>query len=190
MKQINLLPWREARRKGQQRQFALFAAGWFVSAAVVVLGAYLYVNDMIEAQEHRNAYLQDQIGVLDKSIASIKGLKKEKQLLTERMEIISELQSNRVAVVHMLDELVRVVPGGVYLTALKQRGTVLEIEGVAQSNASVSDMMRQLDSAMWLGDPHLDVIESKDKRSSNRNSRFVLRVKHIIARDDNRVEAG
>ncbi|HFC53331.1 MAG TPA: pilus assembly protein PilN, partial [Gammaproteobacteria bacterium] len=113
-----------------------------------------------------------------------------KQLLTDRMEIISKLQSDRVAVVHMLDELVRVVPGGVYLTALKQRGSTLEIEGVAQSNASVSDMMRQLDSAHWLGDPRLDIIESKDKRSSNRNSRFVLRVKHIIARHENRVEAG
>jgi len=190
MKQINLLPWREARRKGMQREFIMFAAVWTASAVAVVLGVYLYVGDLTEAQQARNAYLQEEITVLDKSISSIKELKKEKHQLIARMEIIGELQSSRTAVVYMLDELARLVPGGVYFTAMKQHGTVLEIEGVAQSNANVSDLMRYLDSAEWVGNPRLEVIESKDKRSSDRSSRFVLRVNHITAHDNNKVEAG
>ncbi len=189
MKQINLLPWREARRRVQQRRFALFAAGWTISAAIVVLGGYLYVGDQIKAQQARNDFLKKEIEQLDRSIASIKELKKEKQKLMARMEVIGELQSSRTAVVHMLDELARVVPDGVYFTAMKQRGTVLEIEGMAQSNANVSDLMRYLDNAEWMGNPRLEVIESKDKRSSARNSRFVLRVEHIVAHDENKVEA-
>ncbi len=190
MKQINLLPWREARRKGQQRRFAMFAAGWTLSALAIVLGGYLYIGELIDAQQKRNTYLQEQIASLDKSIASIKELKKEKQQLMARMEVIGELQSSRTAVVHMLDELARVIPAGVYFTAMKQRGTVLEIEGVAQSNANVSDLMRQLDGAEWVADPRLEVIESKDERSSDRSSRFVLRVSHVTAHDENKVEAG
>ncbi len=189
MKQINLLPWREARRRVQQRRFALFAAGWTLSAAAVVLGGYLYVSDLIEAQQARNTFLKREIAQLDKSIASIKELKKEKQRLMARMEVIGELQGSRTAVVHMLDELARVVPGGVYFTALKQRGTVLEIEGVAQSNANVSDLMRYLDSAEWMGNPRLEVIESKDKRSTTRSSRFVLRVEHVTGHEKNEIEA-
>ncbi len=190
MKQINLLPWREARRKGQQRRFALFAAGWTISAAAMVLGGYFYVGDLISAQQTRNAFLQKEISELDRSIASIKELKKEKQQLMARMEVISELQGSRTAIVHMLDELARLVPGGVYFTAMKQRGTVLEIEGVAQSNANVSELMRYLDGAEWVGNPRLDVIESKDRRSPDRSSRFVLRVNHITSHDENKVEAG
>ncbi len=190
MKQINLLPWREARRKGQQRRFALFAAGWTISAAAMVLGGYFYVGDQIGAQQVRNDFLKEKIAALDQSIASIKELKKEKQQLMSRMEVIGELQSSRTAIVHMLDELARLVPGGVYFTAMRQSGTVLEIEGVAQSNANVSDLMRYLDSAEWVGNPRLEVIESKDKHSSGRSSRFVLRVNHISAHDENKVEAG
>ncbi len=189
MKQINLLPWRETRRKHQQRRFALFAAGWTLSAAAMVLGGYFYVGDLIGAQQNRNVFLQQEIAVLDKSIASIKDLKKEKQQLIARMEVIGALQGSRTAIVHMLDELARLIPGGVYFTAMKQRGAVLEIEGVAQSNANVSELMRYLDSAEWVGNPRLEVIESKDKRSTDRSSRFVLRVNHITAHDENKVEA-
>ncbi len=190
MKRINLLPWREERRKQKQRRFALFAAAWTASAAIIVLSGYLYVGELISAQQNRNAFLQNKITELDRSIASIKELKKEKKRLMSRMEVISELQSSRIGIVHMLDELARLVPAGVYFTAMKQRGSVLEIEGVAQSNASVSDLMRHLDSADWVGDPRLEVIESKDKRSTARSSRFVLRVNHVTAHDENKVEAG
>ncbi len=189
MKQINLLPWRETRRKVQQRRFAMFAAGWTAFAVAVVFGGYLYVGELIEAQQARNAFLEKEIAQLDKSISSIKELKKEKQRLMARMEVIRELQSSRTAIVHMLDELARVVPGGVYFTALKQRGAVLEIEGVAQSNANVSDLMRHLDGAEWMGNPRLDVIESKGERSAARASRFVLRVNHVIAHEENKIEA-
>lgn len=116
---------------------------------------------MIENQQNRNRFVQNEISVLDKKIKEIKALDKTKSKLLARMEVIQRLQSSRPEIVHMFDQLARTVPEGVYLTKFSQRGKNLAIAGNAQSNTRVSAYMRNLEKSPWLKGTDLNVIRSK-----------------------------
>ncbi|HHH35682.1 MAG TPA: pilus assembly protein PilN [Gammaproteobacteria bacterium] len=173
---INLLPWREARRKEQQRQFFTIAGGAAVVMAAVIFYIHIHIGGLIDHQNQRNDFLSSEISRIDKKIAEIKDLKSEKQKLLARMNIIQQLQTRRPEIVHIFDELVKSIPGGIYLTRARQEGGVLTLEGVAQSNARVSSFMRNLDESAWFENPRLEVIEANDKNHV-RTSRFVLTVR-------------
>lgn len=176
MARINLLPWREELRKERQKQFqtmAILAA--FLMLAIIVL-VHIRMSAITENQQSRNTYLEKEIAILDKRIKEIKDLEKEKARLLARMDIIQELQGSRPQVVHVFDELVTTLPDGVYLTNIKNTGTDITLDGFAQSNARVSSYMRKVDSAGWLADPRLNVIETKDQKGQ-RISKFVLNVR-------------
>jgi type IV pilus assembly protein PilN len=162
MAHINLLPWREALRKQKQREFGLMAAGAVVIAGLVVLLAHLHVDGMIQNQNERNAFLQSEITVLNKRIGRIQELEAMKQDLLARMTVIQELQSSRPESVHLLDELVRTLPDGVYLNKFSQRDRGLTMQGAAQSNARVSDYMRNIDSSDWFTAPRLGLIKTTE----------------------------
>ncbi len=178
MTRINLLPWREIRRKEDRRQFISIAAGAAILMAVIVFYVHIHIGGMIESQERRNKFLQDEIAKVDAMIAEIRTIETKKQQLLARMNIIQELQTRRPEVVHIFDELARAVPSGMYLTNVVQQSGTLVVEGVAQSNARVSSFMRNLDSSEWFSGPRLDVIES-DSKDAGRNSRFKLTVNQI-----------
>lgn len=173
MAYINLLPWREKKRKEQQQEFAFIAAGVAVLAAAVWFLIHMQVQGFIEGQEQRNSFLQAEIRKLDEQIKTIKSLDKTKNQLLASMNVIQELQSNRPLSVHLMDELVRTLPDGVHLNKFTQRGNELTMEGEAQSNARVSAYMRNIDSSLWLGNPRLQVIETIEA-GRNRVARFVL----------------
>ncbi len=160
MAQINLLPWREELRARRNKEFGIVAGIAAVLMALAVFGVHVFMQDRIDFQGERNAYLEGQISLLDKKIKTIKDLEKEKQALLARMKIIQELQSSRPEVVHLFDELVTTLPEGVYFTRITQRGSNLSIEGVAQSNARVSSLMRRMDGSPWLTDPALVEIKA------------------------------
>lgn len=172
---INLLPWREARRKDRQRQFIVVGIGSLILAAAVVLLTHIQMNNWIDHQNARNDYLTKEIAELDRQIAEIKTLEDEKAKLLARIAIIQDLQANRTQTVHLLDELVTTLPDGVQYTSLKQQGPSLTIEGLAQSNARVSTLMRNVEAANWLQNPALDVTETTEK-GNIRETRYVLRV--------------
>ena len=155
MPRINLLPWRAALRQQRKKEFVVALVG----AAVVGLGiAYLTkltVDGWISNQRSRNAILSNEIGELDKQIEEIKGLENQRERLIARMKVIGELQRARPEVVHLFDELVKAVPEGVHLTEVKQIGTRIELQGVAQSSTRVSTLMRNIESSPWLGNPQL-----------------------------------
>jgi type IV pilus assembly protein PilN len=113
----------------------------------------------IEHQNERNQIISDEITELDKQIQEILGLEKQKERLLARMEIIETLQRSRPEIVHVFDELVRILPEGVYLTYLKQSGMRFEIRGVAQSSTRVSAFMRNIDASEWLADPALQIVQ-------------------------------
>lgn len=163
MARINLLPWREAQRKKRQQEFGLTVLGAVVLSGLAVLSVHMQFESMITAQSQRNAYLKEQIQKVERQIREIQDLDKTKQNLLARMEVIQELQSSRPQIVHLFDEVVTVLPDGVYLTSLTQSGSKVAFEGQAQSNARVSSMMRSIDSSEWLNGPKLDLIESKEK---------------------------
>lgn len=160
MPRINLLPWREAQRKERKLKF-MVALGIAAVCAFAVTGAvYLLYNEMIDEQVARNEMLQEQIKVLDRQIEEINDLEKTKRQFIARMQIIEKLQGSRPEIVHVLDQIVKTLPDGVYLTGVTQTGDHLKFTGVAQSSTRVSTFMRNIDSSQWMKNPNLEVIQS------------------------------
>src|SRR6202789_1120956 len=173
MPRINLLPWREQERKIRRREFTVAACGAIVAAAVFVGGGKLVYSSWTDLQTEKNNLLKKEIVKLDAQIADIQDLETRKQRLVARMEIIERLQRKRPEIVHLFDELVKTVPEGIYLTAIKQSGNKLEIHGVAQSSTRVSTFMRNIDSSVWMDNPQLQVVETA-KDSPTGGSNFTL----------------
>ena len=161
MARINLLPWRTERRKQREREFYMMLAASAVGAFLAVAAAYGWMNARIDNQNQRNAFLATEIKALDKQIEEINELDKTKSQLLTRKQIIEQLQSNRSQMVHLFDEMVKTIPDGVRLTAMKQAGDILTLEGVAESNARVASYMRNIDNSPWMGRTDLRKIENK-----------------------------
>lgn len=173
MPRINLLPWREQERKIRRREFMVAAGGAIFAAVIFVLGGKVLYSSWTDAQNEKNALLKKEIVKLDAQIADIQDLENRRQRLLARMEIIEKLQRKRPEIVHLFDEIVKTVPEGVYLTAIRQTGNKLEIHGVAQSSTRVSTFMRNIDSSVWMDNPVLQVVESA-KDSPTGGSNFTL----------------
>ena len=150
---INLLPHREERRKAARQHFYVVAGGTAVLGAVIVLAMHTFYAAKIENQDERNRFLKSEIAKLDKEIAEINKLKNEIQALLARKQVIETLQADRAQTVHLLDELVRQMPEGVYLKSVRQKGLSVNVVGYAQSNARVSTLMRNIESSPWLAIP-------------------------------------
>ena len=179
MAKINLLPWREELRKEKQKEF-LTLLGMAAVFALAVWGAvHFYHVQLIEYHQARNSYLEREIAKLDEKIKEIEQLEKEKERLLARMRAIEQLQGNRPLIVRLFDEIVRTLPDGVSLVSIKQTGQDITINGVAQSNARVSNFMRNLESSEWLKDPDLNVIQATDA-AGQRISNFTLRFKQVV----------
>ena len=160
MIRINLLPHREIRRKQQQQQFFILLFGVVIIGAAVWFVVHSYLDEQHELQMSRNKYLQDEIVKLDKQIAEIQKLKDQTAALLARKRVVETLQGNRSEVVHLLDQLVRQLPDGVYLKSIKQSGPRVTINGFTQSQARVSTLMRNLESSPQLEDPGLVEIKA------------------------------
>ena len=163
MPHINLLPWREELRSERQRQFISVAVGAAIVMAVVVVLVHLQVASMINNQNKRNKFLDEQIAIVDKQIKEINTLEQQKKSLLARMKVIQELQGTRPVIVHLFDELAKTIPKQAYLLNVDRKGKNISLEGVAQSNDYVSQFMRNLNNSPWLTNPRLTVIESNRK---------------------------
>lgn len=161
MANINLLPWRADRRKQREREFYMMLLGTAVAAAAILLVAILWMGQLIDNQNSRNAYLQGEIKNLDKQIEEIKELDKQRSALLTRKEIIEQLQSNRSQMVHLFDEMVKTIPDGARVATMKQVGDILTLEGVAESNSRVASYMRNINVSPWMGRSDLKKIENK-----------------------------
>ena len=176
MIRINLLPHRELKRKARQQQIAALAGLVGFLGLLVVWGVHDMIAEKIEFQNSRNQYLNEQIAILDKEIAEIREIKNQTQELLTRKQIVETLQNSRSEVVHLLDQLVRLLPDGVYLQSIKQEGHNITLVGYAQSNAWVSTLMRNLESSPWLESPLL--IEIKAMTINNvRQNEFNMKIK-------------
>ena len=185
MSRINLLPWREARRKELQTQFVITIAIVALIAAAIWGGVHFYYTQLIDFQNARLTFLAQQIEVVDKKIAEIKKLEKEKDRLLSRMRAIEQLQGNRPLIVRLFDELILSLPEGITLTSIEQKDKNFTINGLAQSNARVSSFMRNIESSDWIQKPNLIVIKegAKQKTDVPINS-FVLTFNQVIPKSD------
>ena len=179
MPRINLLPWREAQRKERKLAFTVALGVAALAAGVTAFAVYLAFGSMIEAQEARNERLRTEIKNVDKQIEEINNLESAKQKFIARMTIIEQLQRSRPEIVHVFDEIVRTLPEGVYLTAVKQNGTTLKFDGIAQSSTRVSSFMRNIDGSQWLRNPSLEVVQTT--KGSGPGSSFTLSAQQVTA---------
>lgn len=167
MPRINLLPWRMELRQRQKQEFMIMLG--MAAAVSVLIGMLVFLGfvQVINQQKVRNGYLEAEIAKLDKKIAEIRELTKKRDEFLARIRAIEALQTQRPLNVRLFDELVKAVPEGLSLTSLSLSSNNLVLDGVAQSNARVSALMRNLEASDWLESPRLNVIQA---RASQRGS--------------------
>lgn len=193
MIRINLLPHREEKRKARRLQFFVLTGLVAVLAGLIVFLVYSIIGGYITTQDERNDFLKKEIAVLDKQLEEIKRLKEQTAALLSRKQIIESLQSDRAEAVHLLNELVKQTPEGVYLKSMKQEGRRITLSGYTQSNARVSTLMRNLEASPWLERPVLVEIKAVtlDKRRASEFSMTVTLVRApTVASDKINVPAG
>ena len=175
MIRINLLPHRELARAARRRQFnILLGIAVAVGVAVVIVG-HTVIATRQSTQDARNSYLEQEIAKLDSQIGEIKKIREQTQALLARKQVVETLQSNRTEVVHLFDQMIRVLPDGLYLKSFKQAGDTITITGYTQSSARVSTLMRNLDASPWFESARL--VEIKAVTVNNlRANEFVLSV--------------
>jgi type IV pilus assembly protein PilN len=152
---INLLPHREQKRQARQRQFIGLVVMLAVLGVAIVALVHVVLNARIDNQNSRNQLLRTKIAELDSQIKEIDKLRDQIQQVLARKQVVEALQANRNEAVHLLDQLVRQLPEGVYLTSVKQTDRKVQIVGYAQSNARVSTLMRNIEGSAWLEKPEL-----------------------------------
>ena len=174
---INLLPHREVARKRRREAFQATMFASFLVGLLIAGLIYWWFQMMIEQQQARNGFLQSEIKVLESQIKEIAGIEEEIASLRARQKAVEDLQADRNLPVHLLSELVKQVPEGVYLKSLKQDGAKVNVTGYAQSNARVSALMRNLEASPWLENPQLIEVKSvvlNGRRSNEFAMNFML----------------
>jgi type IV pilus assembly protein PilN len=175
MAHINLLPWREELRNERQKTFIINMVIALVFAGLVLGAVILVANSLIDEQNKRNAFLQNEIAQVNKKIKEIEKIEKEKERLLARMEAIQNLQSSRPKVVKVLDAIVRIVPDGVNFNSMTRQGNSISFKGKAESNSRVSVLMNQIDANSELDEANLQII-SKAGSAQDRVKTFSLQV--------------
>jgi len=168
MTKINLLPWRESLRKKKQKDFINAVVLVALIGILSVVLAHSYIEQLKIYQNQRNQLLQNEITLLDKKIVEIKDIEAKKKQLQTKIKLIEQLQESRHEAVHLLDEISKIIPEGIFLTKLTQSGHELTFEGKSESNAQISAFMRAIEASLWLQKPTLLVIKLPDKTSNNK----------------------
>lgn len=162
MAQINLLPWRERLREERRREFLNVLVGIVIIAGGLVLLVDRYFVAEINTQSARNNFIRAEIAILDERVAEITELRQQKEDIRARMNVITDLQGTRPLIVRMFDELVKTLPDGVYYKTLERAGETIAIEGVAESNSRITELLRNLESSDWFREPDLSDISAAD----------------------------
>ncbi|HWR96599.1 MAG TPA: PilN domain-containing protein [Arenimonas sp.] len=161
MAKINLLPWREERRKSLQRHFNGMLGLSLIAGVLLGALVYLYYSGQVTGQIQRNDLLRQEIAAVEVKIKEIEELDKRKESLLSRKRVIEELQGKRFEMVSLFSELAKTIADGAQITTIKQSGADLTIQGRAQSNARVSSYMKNIMASPVINDPDLTVIEAR-----------------------------
>lgn len=181
MTTINLLPWRERQREERKKQFIFTMVASAMGALVVMVFSHFIIVSLITNQEGINNRLEQEIVIYNQKIQQISEIKKVRANLIARMRIIELLQANRNQIVHVFDEIINVLPKGVYLEKVSRKIGNITMSGFAESNTNVSDLMRSVDVSEWLQQPRLSEIREPDKSAENLLNEFSM---DLLLKDD------
>ena len=176
MANINLLPWREWERERKKKEFLAQLGTAVVVAVLLVIGFGQMLDTSIDGQQGRNEFMEKKIKGLDKRIAEIRTLRKQREDLLARMQVIQELQGNRSVIVRVFDQVVQTLAKGVHYEELTMNGAQLAVAGVAESNNRISALMRNLDGSELFTSPNLKSIKEDPENADygEQASRFDL----------------
>jgi type IV pilus assembly protein PilN len=187
MPNINLLPWREELREELKKQFIVITAVIAVFAVTSVGLAWLVMQSNIDYQLLRNNYVQTEINRVSSQVTEIKELKAKRKQMLERMRVIQSLQGNRPVIVNLVDELVRIIPDGVFLTQVSTVDDLISIKGTAESNNRVASLMRNVDRSVWFREPSLTEVTANKAfgpRANNFSMSMVLFPPELVSQAD------
>jgi len=183
MAYINLLPWREEAQKAKQQEyFTVLAAVSLMAFAIVFLVSQFY-QMRIDGQIKRNQFLKNEIQVLDIRIGEINTLNEKKTALQQRISVVEQLQRSRNVGTQVLDEMSKVIPGGIYLTKLEKQGNNILLIGKSESNNHLANMIRKIEGSDLFSNAVLESIIANDAESKLLSD-FKMRVKIEGLKDD------
>ncbi|HCL72690.1 MAG TPA: pilus assembly protein PilN [Gammaproteobacteria bacterium] len=166
---INLLPWRERLREERRREFLTIMMGFVIIAGGLVFLVDRYFNGEITMQQARNVFVRAEITLLDAQVAEINHLRQQKEDIRARMNVITDLQGTRPVIVRIFDEMVRTLPDGIFYEQVQRIEDVIAVEGIAESSARITELMRNLDDSEWFKATDLSefsVVESAETSMS------------------------
>lgn len=175
MARINLLPWREELKQQRQHEYLTILAVVAIVAALIMMAFSSLVSSQIDSQNNKNNYLKQEIAVLDAKIKELNQLKKQKQDLQKRLNLIQELQQSRNLLTQVFNSMAEVIPAGVYLTSVEQKGRTIEFKGKSESNTRLAALVRRIDAIHWLTNPSMQTIVADKDRPKLLNE-FVMTV--------------
>jgi len=176
MTTINLLPWREILREERKQEFFVSLGVVVAIAAVMLFLVDRYFTAEVNGQQGVNNYLSEQIAVLDAEIVEIRDLQAQRTALIERMAVIQDLQGTRPVIVRLFDELVKTMPSGVYYNTVTRNENSIQMNGIAESNNKVSELMRALEASDWFANANLQQINALDDGDADGTYQFQLQV--------------
>lgn len=166
---INLLPWRERLREERRREFLTIMIGFVIISGGLVFLLDRYFNGEITMQQARNVFVRAEITLLDAQVAEINQLGQQKEDIRARMNVITDLQGTRPVIVRIFDEMVRTLPDGIFYEQVQRIEDVIAVEGIAESSARITELMRNLDDSEWFKATDLSefsVVESAETSMS------------------------
>lgn len=183
MIRINLLPYREAKRKAQARQAGLMALAGLGMVGVLFYGVYLGFDHRVNAQQARVAFLKQEITRLDGQIKVVSSVKQQREAMLAKLDVVETLQKNRALPVRAFNTLARRTPAGIYYSHVQEKPDGFFLEGYAESNGQVAELMRNLDASRVFASPVLEII-SKTEQGGAQLGRFKMTVKYRLDAKD------
>ncbi len=127
---------------------------------------HVVIHMKIGEQQDVNALLKTEIGKMEAQIKEIEDIKKKRESLVARMNVIQSLQRNRPLTVRIFDEITRALPDGIYLSELERKNNTVSLTGKAESNSQISILMRKIDASEWLTKPRLTEIKWNEESTN------------------------
>jgi type IV pilus assembly protein PilN len=162
MIQINLLPWRDAKRESEKKEFTILMIVAFCIGIAFVFFMNYQAQSSVDAQSVRNQRLQTEIDLFNKQILEIKNITTMRDALIKRMKVVHDLQSSRTLTVHIFDELIKIMPSGIYISKITKAADRVTLLGHSESNSNVSILMKNIEKNPWIQAPILTEIKKSD----------------------------